>query len=544
MKKKMQSGPGFALCAVAAATAAWLGLAGQAGAMAIDLGNPDLSVTWGNTVRYNAGVRVNQRDNAIANGVATSSGDYRFDRGDMVANRLDLLSELDVSYKRQVGLRLSAAAWGDAAYDGRARTNPALANRGSYVNNEYSSYTKRYYRGPSAELLDAYAFWNFEAAGMNGNIKVGRHTVLWGESIGLSAHSVSYAQAPSDGLKALATPGADAKETALPVGQISAALQVTPELGLAAQYFFEWQPTRLAEGGTYLGSTDFIMRGPDQYAMTPTTTLVNERLKKPKSSGDFGLSARWNPAWTNGGIIGAYYRVFDERTPTVSMNLAGGSYGFVFPENARLYGLSYSTSLAGASVGMELVRREKTAFNSTITDGAAEGARGSTWHLLMNAVSIIGPTSMWDQLTLTGEVAYSRWDRVTSGANYFNSCERRPAGDRGATTGCVTKDAVQVFLRASPQWVAVWPGWDISAAASLSLGVKGNGAVLGGGNEGAGSYSLSTTFTYNGRHDFTLAYNDYLAKREINPATGLNRVSNGGQLQDRGWIGFTYKGSF
>jgi hypothetical protein len=68
--------------------------------------------------------------------------------------------------------------------------------------------------------------------------------------------------------------------------------------------------------------------------------------------------------------------------------------------------------------------------------------------------------------------------------------------------------------------------------------------VLGGGTYRGGSYTIGTTFTYNQQHDFTIAYSDYLATKRTDPLTQLIAVSNGSQLQDRGWISFTYKGSF
>lgn len=532
----------MALC-VGASAVVLAGFSGNASALEIDVGNPDVTLSWGNTLRYNLGVRTNERSSAIGNSPNTDEGTYRFDKGDVVTNRVDLLTELDFSYRGTVGFRLSGSAWNDWAYDNEARTNPALANRGSYVDNKYSGYTKRYFRGPSGEILDAYAFWNFQTGGMGGNLKVGRHTTLWGEVVALSAHSVSYAQAPTDALKALTTPGADAKELAMPVGHISGSLQLTPEFSLAAQYYYDWEPTRLPEGGTYLGSTDFILQGPDRFSVAPGVFFINEGIDKPKKNGDYGLSARWSPAWANG-TLGVYFREFDERSPSISINPTARTYRAVYAENARLYGLSYATSIAGVSTGFELVRRERTALNGTITNGSSDMPRGNTWHALVNGIAVIGPTSVWDQLTLIGELAYSRWDKVTSGEAFFNRCSNRPAGDRGAETGCVTKDATQIFLRATPQWTAVWPGWDVSALASVSYGLKGNGATFGGGNEKAGSYTLGLTATYNQRHDFTIAYNDYLATHDVNPATGQIRVSNGSQLQDRGWVVFTYKGSF
>jgi len=519
-----------------------MGTMGEAQAIDIETSNPDVQISWGNTVRYNAGWRMQKRDSVISSTPNSDEGDYAYDRGDMVTNRIDLLTELDVRYKTRTGFRLSATAWNDFAFHDDVRTNPALASRSSYTNNRFSSYTKRYSGGTSGEIMDAHVYNTLDLGDMPLAWKLGRQTVLWGEALSLSAHSVSYAQAPSDGYKAAANPGVDAKETALPVGQLSGTLQVMPRLSVSAQYYFEWKPSRLAEGGTYLSGTDFRLQGPDRYSRTPPAFVANRGVIKAKNSGEWGINTRWSPEWLDG-TMGVYYREFSERSPTTSLNIAANTYSAIYPENAKLFGLSLSKSFGAWSVGSELVHREKTALNSTVTDGASEGARGNTTHLLLNAVTQLAPGSLWDLGTFTAEVAYSRWDKVTSGEKYFTACYKRAVGDQEAGTGCVTKEAWQGFVRFSPSWVAVWPGWDMSASASYSVGLKGNGAVLGGGNYRAGSYGLGLTFTYNTKHDFTVAYNGYLGTYESTPA-GVIRVSNGAQIQDRGWLVFTYKGSF
>src|SRR5678815_4602713 len=61
--------------------------------------NPDLSVRLDTTARINYAVRVEERDNKIGNDVIADEGDYSFDKGDAVAKRLDLLTELDIVYK-------------------------------------------------------------------------------------------------------------------------------------------------------------------------------------------------------------------------------------------------------------------------------------------------------------------------------------------------------------------------------------------------------------------------------------------------------------
>jgi len=123
-----------------------LAVMGQVGgvmAMDIDVGNPDLRLRWDNTVRYNLGVRTEGQDHKIMNNPNYDESDGKFDKGDVVTNRLDLLSELDLSFRDQYGARLSAAAWYDDAYhDTDVKSNvPGYST--SYNRDRYSSETKR-----------------------------------------------------------------------------------------------------------------------------------------------------------------------------------------------------------------------------------------------------------------------------------------------------------------------------------------------------------------------------------------------------------------
>lgn len=528
---------------LAASLIALYGAAGGAQAIEFDTGNPDLTVRWGNTVRVNLGVRAESPDRAIANSPSTDEGDNAYGRGDLVNGRVDLLSELDVAWAGRYGFRVSGSAWYDGAFNRTVHTAPGLESRGSYFNNRFSSHTRRFHEGPSGEILDAYVFGNFDLGGMPLTVKAGRQTNLWGESVVLSTHSVSYAQAPVDGLKAVASPGADAKEVSLPVGQLYASLQLTDRLSLAGQYYYEWKPTRLAEGGTFLAGTDFLLRGPDRFSAAPGVDLINHGLVEPKKRGDWGVAARYRME-SIGATVGAYYRVFDERSPTVSQNMAQRSYVAIYPENTKLFGLSFAKNIEGVSMGAELVYRDNTALASSISDGAREGARGNTWHGLVNAITVFGQTAAFDGASLTAELAFSHLDKVSSGQQYFNGCVRPGLPERDEETGCATRNAAQGTIRFTPTWTGVRVGWDLAATAAVTVGLKGNSAVLGGGNYKAGSYTVGATLTYNQQHDFTIAYNDYLATHRTDPVTGLIAASNGSQLQDRGWLSFAYKGSF
>ena len=83
--------------AVAAALAALA--ASNAQAFKIETGDPDVEIRWDNTVKYNLGMRMQARDPALHNSATFSSGDHKFKNGDIVTNRVDVLSELDVVIK-------------------------------------------------------------------------------------------------------------------------------------------------------------------------------------------------------------------------------------------------------------------------------------------------------------------------------------------------------------------------------------------------------------------------------------------------------------
>ncbi|MCK8688355.1 DUF1302 domain-containing protein, partial [Pseudomonas umsongensis] len=163
---------------------------GNSRAAEFDTGNPDLTARWDNTVRYNVGVRAEGRDNALANNATYDESDSKFDKGDVVTNRVDLMSEMEVAYKKYNGFRISGAAWYDQAYedtdvetsDGNVFYPGAFPGKStpSYTNGHYSNFTKRYHRGPSGELLDAFAFTRFDLGDIPVSVRAGRHTVYWG----------------------------------------------------------------------------------------------------------------------------------------------------------------------------------------------------------------------------------------------------------------------------------------------------------------------------------------------------------------------------
>ena len=363
-------------------------LSGGALAFEFDTGNPDLSIRWDNTFRYNLGMRVEGRDNNIGNSAVSDEGTYSFNTGDIVTNRLDVLSELDVVYKKWIGFRLSGAGWWDAAYDADSHSNPnpPLVNIPSYPNLQYTNYTKRYYRGPSGELLDAFGFANFDLGTVPTSLKAGRLSLYWGESlfVGGNLHGIAYSQNPLDLQKGFATPGSEAKELFRPLGQVSGTAQITDTVSVAAQYFWQWEEFRYPEGGTYTGPVDFVFNGPvRQFLPQPGLGFATRgNAFEPGQSGEWGVSARWSPEWLDG-TLGFYYRNFADKLPQTLLTQVGPNrsvYNLIYKDDIDLWGISLAKNIAGVSVGAELSYRHNTPLNSQVLGNASAAGTPAQRH--------------------------------------------------------------------------------------------------------------------------------------------------------------------
>jgi hypothetical protein len=413
--KKLTSG--YRHRAIALAIASMIA-AGSAQAFEINTGNDDIVMRWDNTFRYNIGMRAQGQNDAFLKNPNFDDGDRNFSNGSLVANRLDVLSEFDFVYKKTLGARLSAAGWYDAAYGSLDNTLNATSNtlvNGLPVAGVLSPYAQRYAKGVSGEWLDAFVFANFDIGDSPANVKVGQHTVFWGDSLllGGAVHSVSYSQNALDVWKGLATPGSEAKELFRPRGGITLQAQPFTELSVAGQWFYNWQAARVPESGSYLAGNDPLEFGADSAIIAPNPFAAsvpgapaflrawNSFGAKPTRNsgnlGDFGLSARWSPQWLDG-TLGFYYRNTTDTlpqqllTPGVSTTVPAatctaiggivvaptvciinknatnvadltqkgkyGTYDFAFGNNIHILGITLAKNIAGVSVGAELSYRQ------------------------------------------------------------------------------------------------------------------------------------------------------------------------------------------
>lgn len=518
-------------------------------AFELDTGNEDLSVRFDNTLKFNYAQRVEAPNSKLANSWNNNDGDRNFSSGSPVSQRLDVLSELDVVYKKQLGFRVSANSWYDHAYDDVGSFNPSTnqLNNGKPDSNHLSGYADRYYNGPSSEILDAFVFGSTEIGDeslLSG--KAGKHTLYWGESVLAFAHGNSYGQSGLDLSKALAVPGTEAKELFIPRNQLSASFTVNPELTLAAQYFLDWNASRLPESGTYLGFNDGLQNGGHNLSLvaaqnprfgTPGPLGVNQFLRlsnghtyTPDNHGDFGLMAKWSPEWLDG-TLGLYYRKTADTLPNVVLQpvsvgaaqLASGnagSYNQFYVDDIDIYGISLSKNIEGVSVGFDLNYRHNMPLASVAAtvnpilgsatapgfissfDGENGVARGNTVHAVLNGLTTFAETPVWDSASLLVELGYSRWLDVTDNKQLFKGEDWYHGVDK------VTKDNYVLGVNFNPVWYQVFPGIDMYLPATYNAGLAGQSSVQLGGNKGSGSYSVGVGMDVQNQYRFDLKYVD------------------------------------
>jgi hypothetical protein len=533
-----------------------IGALPYAQAMSLDVGeNWDTSLNT--TVQYTMGWRTQGRNSGIANNPSYDEGEYKFDKGDMVTNRISALVELQGVYNQNMGYRFSGAAWKDFAYDDHVETNPAFAGTSSYRNDRYSSTTKKYHmRG--AELLDAFVFYNTDVGETPVYLKAGRFTQYWGNAFFFGFSNIGYAQHPIDFQKSFSAPGTEVKELFLPRGQVMATADLTPELSVTAQYFLEFRQNRFPEGGTYLGPFDFLYSGPNQAALGALPYTAGHEDKPDNINDNFGIKVSWSPEWAQGDL-GFYYRQFDEVQPGPALDLYSNGSGRVhqqFGEHAKLYGLSYEVNLGPISTGMELSYRQDTALASALSNGQLDvpynrGATGDIANFIINGLYTLGKTPFWDTGVLLAELSYTRLVDVTGNEQFYNGIGYAGCAGGSKSDGCATRNALGVAVSFEPQWLQVFPSVDLSAPMSLTYGANGNPAYNGGAfyAEGTQIYSVGVRATYRQTHSATLQYNGYHWDAKHKDADfGAGPAYSGGNgaigLNDKGWIELQLKTSF
>lgn len=240
-------------------------------------------------------------------------------------------------------------------------------------------------KSSGAMFLDAFVYHNYNINDLSGNVRLGKQVVSWGEStfIGNSINSIN----PID-VSALRRPGSEVKEGLIPVNMFYLSQGISENINLELFYQIEWEKTVMDNCGTFFGSDPLPQGCNDRlvFAGLDLPPGVSDNIGPPdantdvymprgkdkdaRDSGQYGLAMRWFVPELNDTEFGAYLMNYHSRNPYLSLTQTTNTQPFTgastlakvrsaqyyvdYPEDIRLYGLSFQTSLGGTSVGGEV----------------------------------------------------------------------------------------------------------------------------------------------------------------------------------------------
>ncbi len=507
------------------------------------------SVQWDTSVKYSLAFRTQTQDPVLIGPTALNAddGDRNFKPG-LISNRLDVLSELDIAYKK-FGFRFSAAGWGDEVYNAdNSNRSPATFN-GIGDNDKFPGETGDL-AGRYIELLDAFFHGETTLGCWPLSFRVGRYTLMWGETLFFATNGIAYGQAPIDGLKLLSEPGTEAKELFMPVGQMSFSLQPASTFSVSAYADFEWRRTRGPASGSYFSDADPIDAGGQRLLLTPSppglafwrTTDMGGGFNTGYGEfnlGQWGVSTHFRVPncdvdW------GLYYLHYNEKSPYWVYLQPGlfpggiihpgqvGSYFEVFPENIQMIGASFGTQLGAFNVSGEASGRLNdplTANPATqITFGQFDNKShvlypvGDTVHANLSATYFLPPTCLWGGGVWLAEVAGQYLVDISKNEQNF-----------GSVYGPRTEGVFGLRTVFQPNYYQVWPGWDITVPIGWGWTPVGASPVdlkfNGGAARGGGDWSLGVTFTYQTVWNFSAKYTYYYGTPSTQTLLDRNFVS-------------------
>ncbi|KQM52643.1 UNVERIFIED_ORG: hypothetical protein J3D59_004839 [Pseudomonas fluorescens] len=330
----------------------------------------------------------------------SDDGHLNFDKGDSFSKIFKGIHDLELKYG-DTGIFVRGKYWYDFA----------LQNEDLDFKNVSNNNRKEGAKSSGGQILDAFIYHNYTIADQPGNVRFGKQVVSWGEStfIGGGINSIN----PID-VSAFRRPGAEIKEGLIPVNMFYVSQTLTDNLSAEAFYQLEWDQTVTDNCGTFFSQPDVISDGCSNNlrvlnkrstipgAALPTLNALgvdvnNEGVlvrrggdRDARDSGQFGVAMHYNfePLDTE---FGAYFMNYHSRAPIFSATgapnsaytrplgplgalrpliVAGSSQYFVeYPEDIRLYGLSFSTTLpTGTAWSGELSYRPNAPVQLSTTD--------------------------------------------------------------------------------------------------------------------------------------------------------------------------------
>jgi hypothetical protein len=529
-------------------------------------------------------------------GQAGDDGRRNFRSGETFSKVFKGLHDLELKYEN-TGVFIRGRYWYDFETKDEGKRFKVISDSGRHPLAQSSG----------AQILDAFVYHNYELLdGLNGSVRLGKQAINWGESTfirgGINAINTID-------VSALRQPGAEVKEGFIPVNMLYLSQALSEEFSVDMFYQLNWEKTVTENCGTFFSQNDFVADGCGgatvgpiinenvfaQQALSPFgVNLTSEGIEvkraktnEPRDDGQWGLALRWfsTPLDTEFGFYAVNYH---SRQPYISSisspNIADlgfgpqlcnnlgipgpGCGGFLnspqgrqligayrlgtsqyyvdYPEDIRLYGLSFNTMLStGTALSGELSYRPNlpVQINSVDATAAAAGVadrtplfssgayqitnnarlkgyqRKEVTQAQLTAIHAFDRVMGASRLTLIGEVGmthvgglegrggfrYGRADVFGQGALYGSvAC----AGEHCNEDGFVTQNSWGYRARAMWEYDTLLPGVQLRPSLTWSHDVKGYGPAPGF-NEDSKAVSLGLDAVYLSTYNASLSYTNF-----------------------------------
>lgn len=576
-------------------------MVGSAAAMDFHFG--DIDGQLDSALSIGANMSLEDPDPDLMRSASGDDGRRNYRSGDVYSKLFKGSHDLELK-KGDTGVFLRANYWYDYATRDESQRFKNIEDAGR----------KRSAKSAGAQLLDAFIYHNYTLADQPGSVRLGKQVVNWGESTftqgGLNVVN------PAN-LSALRRPGSEVKEALVPVNMAYVMQNITDNLSVDFFYQLDWEQTSLDNCGTFFSANDYVADGCSDFdtgpnltgnaaavnGLTPFGVSLNQegiRIGRAgdedaRNDGQWGFSMRWLvPALDT--EFGAYIANYHSRLPylgTISSpylsntdfapqlcaNLgvpsaacggwlnseAGGSlvgalrlgtskYVVQYPEDIRLYGLSFSTTLAMGTAlqgelsyrpnlplqynGVDLIQANLNdpARSPLITSGALAGTdsgrsngyrRKEVTQAQVTATHVLSQIMGAEQVALVGEVGttfvgglegkygprYGRNSTYGSGVLadnnvcIANSQTPQHCNDKGFTTPFSWGYRARVIW----SYADAFAGVDLKPSLSWSHDVEGYGPTEGSGfNEGSKAISLGLDANFRSTYSASLAYTNFI----------------------------------
>ncbi|KMM86800.1 Protein of unknown function [Pseudomonas taetrolens] len=567
--------------------------------LAVSLASTFTGSAWG--VSFNLGAIEGQIDSELSIGASWSTakadhnligsnnggqghsqisddGRLNFKRGETFSKIVTGMHGLELKYGDS-GLYVRGKYWYDFELQDDSRPFKSISDSGR----------KASAQSAGAQWLDAFVYHNYAIADQPGAVRLGKQVVSWGESafIGGGINAIN----PTDA-SAYRRAGTEYKDGLVPVNLFYISQNLTDNLSAEAFYQLDWEQSEADNCGTFFSQSDVIADGcsgnyrvmskrsaldvADLAALTSAGVDVNEEGvlvrrgadRDARNSGQFGVAMHYvyEPLDTE---FGAYFINYHSRDPIISagaapqsaynaasasgglgsMIVAGNSSYYVeYPEDIRLYGLSFATTLStGTRWKGELSYRPNAPVQINSNDllyanvtllpglagasplGVSPGAdlqgyrRKEVSQFQTSLIHVFDNAMGANRLTLIGEAGVTYVGGLESGSELRYG--RDPVFGSGGNEGFTTATSWGYRARAVWEYNSVLPGINLKPVLGWSHDVSGyapgpnatfeegrKAVTLGLDGEYQNTYtgSLSYTNFFGGRYN-TLSDRDFVS---------------------------------